>query len=419
MPLGRGIGFFMRIYRNKQRVSTPGNHSLLITLSLLAATPALSIDICLPSIPAIGRELAGNPIAADGVIALFALAFGIGHLFSGWLVDNYGRRRPIVIAMLLYCIAALSANAASSLTILYWCRAIQGFTASTAAVGFISIARDKFSGSDLAQWLAKVGAVAAIAPVLAPLIGAHIQHVFGWRVLFLFLGGYGFFVFWWLLMRCPETRRIVPEHSGTSAAGVLREFFRILSSLVFIRYAGIHILGFCGLFSYLISGSLLMIDSFKVSPATFGIWFSANAVVFAATNLVTARLARRISIDSVLWVGASCIMFGASWMWYWSATLAPWAFCIPMFMVTAGVACILPHSSAGAMQPFGQSAGRAAALLGFLRFAVGAFVATGLSSIQSAEPVAKTILLCGVFCLACCVFPKFLKLKTFSEARHL
>ena len=125
--------------------NSPSRSTLLITLSLLAGLPALSVDICLAAMPDIGRELAQTASGAEGVIAFFAIAFGVGQLFSGVISDRFGRRNPILIALAVYVLASILGSYAPTLASLYLARIVQGFAASMGVVGFVSIARDCLS----------------------------------------------------------------------------------------------------------------------------------------------------------------------------------------------------------------------------------------------------------------------------------
>jgi hypothetical protein len=164
---------------------------------------------------------------------------------------------------------------------------------------------------------------------------------------------------------------------------------------------------------------MLMIEVQGVTPAVFSLWFSSNAVVFCLTNWVASRIVRKISLDIVLSVGASFLLVGAGVMLQWVEIREPWAFCLPMYLVTIGVGLILPMSSAGAMQQFATKAGRAAALLGFLRFFLASIFTRGMSTVESVEPIGLLILGCGTLCLTLAFFPKVWRARSWLLNTHL
>ncbi len=63
----------------------------VLVLGLLTGTAALSIDMSLPSIPEMVRELATNMSTGPQVISLFIIGTALGQLPAGFLSDRYGR----------------------------------------------------------------------------------------------------------------------------------------------------------------------------------------------------------------------------------------------------------------------------------------------------------------------------------------
>ena len=86
-----------------------------VSLSLMMASGALSVDMYTPALPAVGRSLGASEARVLLTLSSFLLGFGIGHLFWGPLGDRWGRRRPIAAGMLLYIVG--SAGCAMSGTI--------------------------------------------------------------------------------------------------------------------------------------------------------------------------------------------------------------------------------------------------------------------------------------------------------------
>ena len=86
---------------------------LLLILSALMAFTSLSTDIYLPAMPQMARELQGN---MELTITSFLVGFALAQLVWGPVSDRIGRRRPLVIGVLLMTGGATSSrrdNAAS------------------------------------------------------------------------------------------------------------------------------------------------------------------------------------------------------------------------------------------------------------------------------------------------------------------
>src|SRR5690606_7080263 len=80
-----------------------GDLRLLLILSALMAFTSLSIDIYLPALPVLERELHGN---AELTLTGFLVGFGIAQLVWGPVSDRIGRRRPLVIGVVLVLIGS-------------------------------------------------------------------------------------------------------------------------------------------------------------------------------------------------------------------------------------------------------------------------------------------------------------------------
>src|SRR6185503_8553963 len=116
--------------------------------------------------------------------------------------------------------------------------------------------------------LARMAAIMALAPLVAPLIGGVLETAFGWRsnfvALFLY-GAAGWAMVWFLL---PETlRQRAPE--PVSIASTLRSYGHFLADRNFIIHLGIATCCLCGLFAWISSAAFVLQDIYRLSPLVF------------------------------------------------------------------------------------------------------------------------------------------------------
>src|SRR5688572_17373748 len=95
------------------------NRSLIILiLGLLSAIGPFSIDMYLPGFPAIADDLHTSVDMVSYSLASFFVGVCIGQLLCGPLLDRYGRKKPLVIGLLLYILASVGCMFSNSIELL-------------------------------------------------------------------------------------------------------------------------------------------------------------------------------------------------------------------------------------------------------------------------------------------------------------
>jgi len=79
-----------------------------LVLTAVVGLGALSIDMFLPSLPAIGAAFAAPPATVQLTVTLFLIAFAVAQLVYGPLSDRYGRRGGLIAALALYTAAGVA-----------------------------------------------------------------------------------------------------------------------------------------------------------------------------------------------------------------------------------------------------------------------------------------------------------------------
>src|SRR5882757_7987315 len=110
-------------------------------------------------------------------------------------------------ALVVYCIASLACAAAPNIELLLTARAVQALGSSGAIVLARAIVRDLYSGARAGRELSLMGAIMALAPVGAPMIGGALQSAFGWRSHFILQMAFGLIAAYLVWRKLPETLR--------------------------------------------------------------------------------------------------------------------------------------------------------------------------------------------------------------------
>ncbi|WP_433505433.1 MFS transporter [Pseudonocardia halophobica] len=164
-----------------------GGVSLLAVL-LAMAMFVLVVDTSLMnvSISAVVRDLDTTVSGVQSAIALEALVSAAFILIGGRMGELIGRKRAYVLGLLGYAVGALAMALAQSLTaiIVFWA-VIGGLGASLLLPAMQSLIHGNFDGAARTKVYALVGAAAAIAAAVGPLLGGFITTYLSWRVGFL------------------------------------------------------------------------------------------------------------------------------------------------------------------------------------------------------------------------------------------
>jgi DHA1 family bicyclomycin/chloramphenicol resistance-like MFS transporter len=387
--------------RRVRPVNSPVHpHWLAIVLSSLMAFAPLAIDMYLPALPEIGRDLAASPALVQLSLSSFFLGFGSGQLIWGPLGDRAGRRGPIVAGIVLYiagCVACALTGDAEHLVV--W-RFIQAFGACAAPVLARAMVRDLFPQDEAARMLSLMMMIMGVAPMVAPLLGGQVLVWSGWRTIFWSLGVFGLIVLV-CLHTIPESLPRERRHRiGVAAMAV--GYFRLLGNRAFLAYtlSGAFFTG--GMFTYIAATPFVYIEYFGISPQLYGFVFGINVVGMMIFNMVNRRLVLAIGSDRALVIGAlACAVFGLTL----AALGATGSFgllgiVVPLFLYLAMMGLVGANSMAGAMSVVPGMAGAASGLAGTVQFGMGAVASAlvGWLSDGTPTPMVLVIGMMGVGC---------------------
>src|SRR4030095_5975332 len=154
-------------------------------MATLTALVALSIDMVLPALPAIGAAL-GVERANENqlIVSLLFLGFGLGQLFYGPLSDATGRKPAAYVGLALYAGGCLLSLLATAFPLMLAGRLLQGLRVAGPRTLTLALVRDRFEGREMARVMSLIMGVFILVPIVAPAIGQAILGVSGWRAIF-------------------------------------------------------------------------------------------------------------------------------------------------------------------------------------------------------------------------------------------
>lgn len=376
---------------------------LILLLGALAACGPLSIDMYLPSLPALAAAFGTSAAAAQSTLTSFMCGFSVGMLLYGPLSDAYGRRPVLLGGIALYTVASIVCAAALSIDALIFVRFLQALGAGAASVLARAIARDAHEATDAARVLSMLSIVTSIGPLLAPLIGGQLLLLGGWRVVFMALTLFGAVCAVTAFLRVPETWP--REKRASSALGAsFAAYGRLLSDPVTWGHMLCGGMAFASMFAYITATPFVYIDYFHVKPQHYGLLFGLNIVGIISGNVLNTRLVGRmgslrmisgasfVSVVAALSVALVCL---TGWGGLWSIVVC-------LFFVVGVVGLLSANCTTDLMHRYPHNAGAAAALFGAVQLALGAAASLAVGLFHDGTPRGMGVVIgvCGLLTFA-------------------
>jgi DHA1 family bicyclomycin/chloramphenicol resistance-like MFS transporter len=365
------------------------------------------MDMYLPALPEVTRAL-GAPAATVQLTLTACLAgLALGQLVVGPMSDKWGRRRPLLIGMVVYVAATAVCALAPGIELLIAFRLLQGLAGAAGIVIARAVVRDLYDGVEMARFFSTLMLISGAAPIVAPLIGGQVLRITDWRGVFHVLTAVGFLlalVVWkWLGETLPPERR----HGG-GVGEALRTMRGLLADRIFTGYMVAGSLAFAALFAYIAASPFVVQEIFGASPQTFSLLFGLNSVGLVVVGQINGKLlVGRVSMDKVLAVGLALLVLAATGLLLMTAGvfgpvgLAPVA--AGLFVLMSAMGLVMPNTNAQALMRTPHAAGSASALLGTSSFLIGAVASplVGIAGEATAVPMAIVQLVCATGAMVC------------------
>jgi DHA1 family bicyclomycin/chloramphenicol resistance-like MFS transporter len=351
---------------------------LLAGLSMIGP---FSIDAIFPGFPNIAHSFGVGEVALQQTVSVYLIAYAAMSLFHGALSDAYGRRPVIVIGMSVYALASVGAALAPSFTLLLACRALQGVCAGAGIVVGRAVVRDTMHGEEAQRMMSKVMMIFGIAPAIAPMIGAWLLGIDGWRGIFwalaLFTALLTGSVAYFLEETHPRERRTVFRPRP-----LLAGYMRIANDRLFWPLVISSSINFAGLFLYISSAPRIVRDLLHLSAQGFPWLFVPVVSGMILGAYLSGRLAGRTSAAKTVNIGYACMIvacvFNISLACLLPEAIVPWS-TLPLALYGIGMQMAFPTLTILLLDRFPDQRGGASSVQAFASLLAAAIVAGVLS----------------------------------------
>jgi len=365
------------------RPATAGRREFIALVTSMMAMGALGIDLMLPTFPDMRREfgMAADASQVGWIVTAFFLGMAVGPWLYGPVSDRYGRRRPLFAGLVLYIASALVAAIAPSFGWIVAARFVWGLGAAAPRSLSLAMIRDRFEGDVMARLMSMIMAVFLLVPIIAPSLGAGLNVIAPWRIVFWLPAVAASGLLIWAVRRLPET--LTPERQRPFTRAALLDAGR---AVVTNRQTVCFTLAITFLFglmtSYLASSELILDDVYGYTT-WFPLFFGCIAVLLAASSLNNARLVGKLGVTRLI-RRTALVLLGVTVLLL-TVTLvtgghpAFWLFALTVALVIPVAQGMIPNCNTAAMMPVPHVAGTAAAIIGTVTTAGGSLLGGAVS----------------------------------------
>lgn len=389
---------------------------MALVLGLLAAVGPFAVDMYLPALPQVARDLGTSETGAALTLTSYFITFGIAQMIYGPMADAIGRKRPMVIGLVIFLAATAAAALAPTIGWLIAARAVQGLGSATLMVVPRAVIRDMATGPAAARMMAAIMIVISVSPMLAPLTGSLVMAWGSWREIFAVLGIAALVSLALTLFVLPET--LHPEYrQPVRIAPMLAGARRLLTDRRFMGLTMIGGFGMASFFVFLSTASFVYTRQYGLSPTGFSIAFAINAIGFFTASQFAGRMAERYGMERVIslaitgFAGMAILLTGLVWL---GADALP-VVVAGLFLANACLGLVIPTAMVMSLDPHPDIAGLASSLGGTIQMLTGGLMiaVTGPFTDNSAATMVPAIALCGIlaWCAAAASLPR-LRLRT-------
>lgn len=393
-------------------------------MAFLMALTALAIDAILPALDLIGAEYrVALKNETQYLISFLFYGMIIGQMLYGPLSDSYGRKKLIYIGITIFVIGNFISLFAPNFDIVLLGRFIQGLGVASTRVVSMAIIRDLYSGNAMAKVMSLINMVFILVPALAPSIGQLLLFKFDWHSIIILFIILSIAATVWMHFRLVET---LPKEkrSNFSFARLKLAFKKTISTRLTMGYTIASGLIFGAFLGYLLSSQQIFVDIYQVGEL-FPLYFGSLALVIGVTSFINSRLVEKFGMRNLCFT-ALCLLFinsslFVSLTYFYSGVIPLFIFMLLMMSIFSCVGILFGNFNSLAIEPLGDIAGMATAVISTLQNIVSISLASmiGANFNNTLYPMALGFLFLSTASLLSMIWTEGFNLKFHRPKKNL
>jgi DHA1 family bicyclomycin/chloramphenicol resistance-like MFS transporter len=382
--------------------------NVIYTLSLLTALEALSIDLYLPAFYTMAKDFNASVEKIQISLSIFIGGFAVGQLIWGFISDKFGRKKPLLLATLIFIIASFAISFATSIGELWFWRFIQAFSGSAGVVISRAIVKDSFNNKNTITVFTILNMLMGIVPIIAPILGNFLLKMGHWQYIFVAIGFIGMTAQVMILAFIKESsfQNLNATHSTESLSDA-PDFKYVFHDRQFIIYTLIGSLCYSALMIYISGSPFLLMVKAGFDETQYSFLFALNSVGIIGASYLVNLLVKHFKLKSIVkTVAILQTIFALSILFMANMNYSIYAVLVLLFLYLMAVGIFLPSTIELALERHRKKSGRASALFGFIQLSVAFVFSTIMGILQKGSelPLIVGLLLCAILSVVLSLF---------------
>ncbi|WP_294791929.1 multidrug effflux MFS transporter [uncultured Haemophilus sp.] len=368
---------------------------LVLLLGVLSAFGPFVVDLYLPSLPQLASFFETNASMTQLTLTTAMIGLALGQLLLGPLSDKFGRKKPLIISLVIYIISTVLIVFSPNIETMIVLRVIQGLSSAGSVVISRAVATDLYRGREMTRFFGLLMTINGLAPIISPILGSLLLEYISWKGVFVFLALIGVIVLIFSF-RLKESLSVENRLQGSIFSTFLT-FGVIIKNRLFMSYVGIQSFLLGSMFAYIAASPFILQSFYGLSAFIFSLCFGANG----AALVIGANVGGKLPNRKALAIGVFAFVVAALYTIAVLIIQPYWLFVeIGFFAMLLLMGITFPAISSLAMESERQYAGSASALLGFAPFFLGGVVSPLVGIGNIFYSTSFVILVCALLALS-------------------
>lgn len=380
------------------------SRKLVIILGLLAAMGPLCIDMYVPGMLDVQKDLHASAADVQLTLSAFLIGYACGQLFYGPISDRFGRKTVLLTGIFLFTLASMAAAMARNIETLIVFRFLHAIGGGAGMVLARAIVRDIYPATEVARLMSVLSMITMSGPLVAPIIGGYLVILGGWSAILWLLTCLGVVFFFVVAFTIEESH---PEENRLQLnfISTFRAYGDVFLDRNSFAYVACTAFSAGGIFAYISTSPFVFIEIYGLRADYFGYVYAIVIAGLIVGAIINTRLVSRLGIDRMISYGLILRLAGIALLLFLTIfdIGGMYGVIIAIIIAMSPSIVINANASAGVLHIFPKTAGTASAVIGAVMFGCGAVSGpiVGLLYDGTVMPLVYVFSACFIVSAAC------------------